>query len=76
MVKEYRFRFKNSSIDGKEFLVNNHKVHSGVYTMLFYKVSDNSEYEKAYSTSIKYDGKDGYFNYDIEHSFQLREEGK
>lgn len=76
MIKTYNFQLKNSSIDGKTFYVNKHKVHSGVYTMLFYKVSDDWKYEKEYSTSIKYDGKDGYFNYDIVRSFQLRREEK
>lgn len=69
MIKEYRFRFKNNSIAGKDLYVNNHKVHSGVYTMLFYKVSENKDFIKLHSTTLKFEGLNGYFDTDVTHTF-------
>lgn len=69
MIKEYRFRFKNNSIVGKDLYINNHKVHSGIYTMLFYKISENERYIKEHSTTIKFEGMNGYFDTDVTHAF-------
>lgn len=69
MIKEYIFRFKNNSVVGKTLYVNNHKVHSGIYTMLFYKVSESKDFKKLCSTTIKFEGTDGYFDNDITHTF-------
>lgn len=69
MIKQYIFRFKNNSTLGKTLLVNNHKVHSGIYTMLFYKVSENKRYIKEHSTTIKFEGMNGYFDTDVTHAF-------
>lgn len=69
MIKEYIFRFKNNSVVGKTLYVNNHKVHSGIYTMLFYKVSENKKFKKLNSMTVKYEGTDGYFDTDVTHTF-------
>lgn len=72
MIDSYRFDIYNSSVTGKEYKVNGHKVSSGVYTMLFLKVLDNDKYRKEYVSTNKFETEDGYYNIFIATVFSTR----
>lgn len=73
MIDSYRFDIYTSSISGKEYKINEHKVSSGVYTMLFLKVLDNDKYRKEYVSTNKFETGDGYYNIFVTTVFNTRE---
>lgn len=73
MINRYEFEYNDNSWDGKVLRVNGHKVHSGVYTMLFYKVSEHPNYLKSYTTTNKFEHHTGFHNNIVAHIFERKE---
>lgn len=73
MLKSYEFQITYWGKDkDRIFEVNEHKVHSGIFTMLYYKVSNNDNYKVDYKMKHEF-SKDEYFHKQIDTRFVLKE---
>lgn len=72
MLKKYEFQITDWGKKDRVFEVNEHKVSSGVFSMLYYKVLNNDSYKVDYKMKHEF-SKDDYFHKQINTTFVPKE---
>lgn len=69
MINTYRFELNRINKEA-EYIVNKHKVNSGVFTMLYSKIMEHPKYRRDYTSTHTFE-KDGFVRRDIANVYVL-----